>query len=97
MSWLASLALYVLHAIYAMANIVTSWREGYSAREPHPLVAKRSKLPRHVAVLLASDLDTVSDIFEQDILQNLQEVVGWCREVGIQRLTLYDRAGLVFH
>ncbi|KAI0695166.1 hypothetical protein BC835DRAFT_1347882 [Cytidiella melzeri] len=92
MSWLASLTLYLIHAIYALATFATSWRECHFAQEPRPLVAERNKKPRHVAVLLASD---ISDSFEQEILENMEEVVGWCRKVGIPRLTFYDREGVL--
>ena len=96
-SWLATLVLYLIHAVYALANVVTSWRYRRFAREPYPLVAERSKLPRHLAILLASSYDHVSESFEQDILQNVEQIVGWCKTAGIQRLTLYDRQGMLPH
>ncbi|KAI0094825.1 hypothetical protein BDY19DRAFT_44932 [Irpex rosettiformis] len=94
-SWLASAVLYLIHTVYALVNVVTSWRQYRFAREPYPLVAERSKLPRHVAILLASTLEHVSDSFEQEVLQNVEQAVGWCRQAGIQRLTLYDRQGIL--
>ncbi|KAI0348562.1 hypothetical protein BDW22DRAFT_1350799 [Trametopsis cervina] len=95
MSWLASIVLYLIHTFYAITNIATSLREQYFAREPLPLAAERKKVPNHLAILLASDVDTVSESFEQDILQNVEKVVEWCRQVGITRLTFYDRHGIL--
>ncbi|KAI0815043.1 hypothetical protein BC629DRAFT_1468908 [Irpex lacteus] len=95
MSWLASLVLYFMHAVYASTTVVTSWRNRRFAREPLPLVAERRKLPHHVAILLASIPDHVTDVFEQETLQNIEQAVDWCRKAGIQRLTLYDRQGVL--
>jgi hypothetical protein len=33
------------------------------------------------------------EIFEQELLSNVREVVAWCRAAGIQRLTVFDREG----
>jgi len=95
MSWLVSILLYFIHAVYSLMNLASSLREYYSARRPLPLATHRTKFPNHVAILFASDSESPLEEFEQRLLQNVEKVVGWCRKAGIQRLTFYDRHGML--
>lgn len=92
MSWLASCILALFHAVYYVINIVRSFRAS-RARPPNPLAAKRKQVPTHLALLLATDNDTVSVKSEDKLLENILQVVSWCRTAGIPRLTVYDRDG----
>ena len=97
MSRLASFFLCLIHAIYALTSLTSSLREYFAREAPTALTVRRKQVPKHVAILLASDNDSApSEAFEQQILQNVENVVAWCQVVGIQRLTFYDRKG-AFH
>ncbi|EMD42111.1 hypothetical protein CERSUDRAFT_79718 [Gelatoporia subvermispora B] len=88
---LASLALYILHALYWIYNTVKS-TFGQVDHLPAPLDAKRPKLPQHLAFVLYADskpFDT--DSFKDQALEAVQNLVSWCRVVGITRLSVYDR------
>ena len=92
MSWLASLVLSLFHAVYYVINVFSSLRASFG-RPPNPLEAKRKQLPTHLALLFATDSDGIFDGLEAQLLDNVQEAIAWCRAVGIQRLTVYDREG----
>lgn len=95
MSWLTSFALYVLHAIYNVANIISSFQQHLTS-SPRPLNVQRKQVPSHLALLLALDDKEQTETLEACMLDNVENVVSWCREVGIRRLTLYDRGGALF-
>ena len=92
MSWLASLVLSLFHAVYYVINVFASLRASRS-RPPKPLNAARKQLPTHLALLFATDRDSAAESFEEYLLENIQQAISWCRAVGIQRLTVYDRGG----
>ncbi|KAJ3557736.1 hypothetical protein NM688_g1307 [Phlebia brevispora] len=94
-SWLTSFVLFLIHVGYALVNAATSLRKGYCARDPLPLAIKRKQVPSHIALLFASHDDTSLDRFEGEMLDNIEEVVAWCQVVGIKRLTVYDRKGVL--
>ncbi|OCH96095.1 hypothetical protein OBBRIDRAFT_883365 [Obba rivulosa] len=91
MSGLASCVLYILHAAYWLYNAAKSIFQQY-IDEPAPLDAERSKLPQHLALVLYADnksLDTES--LKERTLEAVQNLVSWCRVVGVTRLSVYDR------
>lgn len=92
MSWLASFALYVFHAIYYVANFISSIRRHFT-NAPRPLDAQRKQVPSHLALVLASDENGPTEGLEECMLDNVEEVVSWCRAAGIRKLTVYDRRG----
>lgn len=94
MSWLTSCLLYIVHAVYYLFNLASSLRRTFASK-PNPLTVKRKQVPTHLALLLASDEDGIPESLEQHVLENVLQVVAWCRSVGIARLTLYDRQGLL--
>ncbi|EKM61099.1 uncharacterized protein PHACADRAFT_190237 [Phanerochaete carnosa HHB-10118-sp] len=95
MAWPASLVLFLFHAVYYVINIFSSLRVSLG-RPPKPLEAKRKQLPTHLALLFATDRDGVMEKIEEQLLVNIQQAISWCRAVGIQRLTVYDRDGSLY-
>jgi len=94
MSWLASFALTVFHTVYwfvTAAKSICGFRS-----EPRPLIAHRHKLPSHVAVLLVTP-DSIENIevTEGLMVESVEKAVTWCRAVGISRLTVFDRQGIL--
>lgn len=92
MSWLASCVLYLFHVVYYLINVVSSYRASLT-RPPNPLSAKRKQVPTHLALLLTTDKNIPVEEYEEELLENAHQAVSWCRAVGIQRLTVYDREG----
>lgn len=92
MSWLASCILYVFHAVYYVINLASSLRAMLDP-PPNPLAGKRKQVPTHLALLVTTDQDALSESLEQELLDNIQQAVSWCRTAGVQRLTVYDREG----
>jgi len=94
MSWLASLVLAILHAVYWLINTAKSTFKQFDD-EPAPLATERAKLPRHLALVLYADTQALeAELLKERILDTVQNLVSWCRVVGITRLTVYDRHGI---
>ncbi|KAH9936999.1 uncharacterized protein B0H18DRAFT_1150097 [Fomitopsis serialis] len=93
MSWLASFALAIFHALYWL--VTTARRLLTIADQPQPLNALRQKLPSHLALLLVAEHHRDSDATEQLMVESVEKAVTWCRVAGINRLTVYDREGLL--
>lgn len=84
--------LHVLHLFYYLFTLVASWK---SRPQPQELSYPRKQIPRHLALLLASDGNesTSGDVALECFLESIQRTVGWCRAVGVRKLTVYDRDG----
>ncbi|GJE86181.1 hypothetical protein PsYK624_022610 [Phanerochaete sordida] len=95
MSWLASLVLSLFHAVYYVINVFSSLRFS-RGRPPKPLEAARKQLPTHLALLFATDRDSALENLDELLLENIQQAISWCRAVGIQRLSVYDREGSLY-
>ncbi|KAH9837211.1 uncharacterized protein C8Q71DRAFT_757185 [Rhodofomes roseus] len=93
MSWLASFTLAAFHAVYWLVTIAK--RLLTIADQPLPLAAARQKLPSHLALLLVTDHRHNSDATEDSMIESVERAVTWCRAAGIDRLTVYDREGLL--
>ncbi len=93
MDRLATFILYLIHAIYSIIKAASTLRRKHFGHEPQPLEAKRKKIPTHIALLFAADVNPLPKNLEQDLLDNIKLAVSWCRVVGITRLTVYDRRG----
>lgn len=92
MSWLASLVLALFHVVHWL---VTSARRFLTIWEqPQPLVAQRSKLPSHLALLLVLNSHCDKGDVEETLVESVERAATWCRAAGIHRLTVYDREGL---
>lgn len=86
---LAHLLLLLVHAFYGFNNFFISL---VPLRQPKPLLAKRRKLPTHLALLLIPDAENHDTREEERVMEEcVEHVVEWCKELGIQRLSVYDR------
>ncbi|KAI0788477.1 hypothetical protein C8Q75DRAFT_807689 [Abortiporus biennis] len=94
MSWLTSIALYLIHLLYRWIDALSHLKQSI-ASSPLPLSAQRKQIPKHLALVLASDNSLSVDSFEQEVLENVEQVAHWCRETGIPKLTVYDRNGVL--
>ena len=92
MSWLATVVLYLLHALYRLVLAVKSLAARFD-RDPLPLIAERSKLPSHLALNIVPNPGADEESNEKYMLQSVEKVAAWCQVVGIRRLTVYDRDG----
>jgi len=92
MSFLLRSLLHLLHFFYRILTLVASWK---SQPQPHELSYPRRQIPRHIALLLVSDGDESAsgDAVLECFLESIQRTAGWCRAVGIRKLTVYDRDG----
>lgn len=87
-------ALRLIHVIYAVAVSILTEIRRFKWKEPLPLTAHRSKVPAHLCLnLVASDELDAEDV-EVAFLECLRRTVGWCKVVGIEALTVYDRDGM---
>jgi len=93
-SCLACLALAVLHAVYWLLTFCKSFY-AHLRDEPAPLLSGRKQLPTHLALVLVGDptFDLVRT--ESAFVTSAERAASWCHAVGIQRLTVYDRAGIL--
>jgi len=94
MSFLLRSLLHVLHFLYHIFTLVASRK---SQPLPHELSYPRKQTPRHLALLLVSDGEESAspEAVVECFLESIQRTVGWCRTVGIRKLTVYDRNGLL--
>jgi dehydrodolichyl diphosphate syntase complex subunit NUS1 len=92
MSFLLRTLLRVLHFFYHIFTLIASWK---SLPHPQELSYPRKQTPRHLALLLASDgrESASADAVLECYLESVRRAVGWCRTVGIRKLTAYDRDG----
>ncbi|KAI0082291.1 hypothetical protein K474DRAFT_1655664 [Panus rudis PR-1116 ss-1] len=94
MSWLTLSALYIIHVIYWVANTFSALRNSF-VTAPRPIDAPRKQVPKHLALLFDLDTARPTDDLENLLIENVRRAVSWCRLSGINRLTVYDRKGLL--
>lgn len=87
-------ALRLIHFLHVAFVTVTSWVQRRKWRPPKPLEAHRSKIPNHLCLNLVANNDMPTEETENAFLQCLQSVAAWCRVLGIETLTVYDRHGM---
>lgn len=91
MDLLAAFVLRILHLIYTLTVfLISCWKPRPS---PQPLHTARRRIPNHLAILLATNLNRGSEGTEGILVESVVRAVGWCRTVGVQKLTVYDRRG----
>ena len=95
MSWLATVLLYLLHALYKLVLVFKSLLARFS-QEPLPLAFERSKIPQHLALSLVFNPDADEETNEKYMLNSVEKVAAWCQVAGIRRLTVYDHAGAFY-
>jgi undecaprenyl pyrophosphate synthase len=91
MSWLAYVLLRIVHAIYALVlSFSTRWRCNDPVSNNFPLGTAYTKLPAHLAVILVAEEGSRQ---VDEMLVSVERIVGWCRKLGIEQLTVYDKDG----
>ncbi|RDX42615.1 hypothetical protein OH76DRAFT_1410958 [Lentinus brumalis] len=94
MSWFTRLILAVLHAVYRLVLVFKSLNSRLR-RQPTPLDAGRTKVPSHLALSLIANPAVEEESNEKYMLNSVEKVASWCQVVGIRRLTVYDREGIL--
>lgn len=90
------LFLRLLHILYASLVFLKTKLQGRRYSPPQPITAYRSKLPKHLAIVLVSNDRAHPKYTEELYLECLARVIIWCRTLGIERLTAYDADGKFF-
>ncbi|KZT02646.1 uncharacterized protein LAESUDRAFT_661349 [Laetiporus sulphureus 93-53] len=93
MSWLASVVLAILHSVYWLVIRLQSLLT--IKNDPEFLTAERKKVPKHLALLLVTDDAVDAEEAESLLAESVERAAAWCRKVGIARLTVYDREGIL--
>jgi dehydrodolichyl diphosphate syntase complex subunit NUS1 len=94
MALVVRLVLCVLHFFYSLFLVILSIRSRYFRSAPRSLSAKRSKIPSHLALVLASqEPDLCVSEAQEAFLGCIEKAITCCRVAGIQRLSVYDRLG----
>ncbi|KAH8100662.1 hypothetical protein BXZ70DRAFT_167614 [Cristinia sonorae] len=94
MSWLTYAALYFIHALYTAYRSLLSYRS-YFNNPPQVLNVPRKKLPKHLALLIIPDEELSAESCREAMVQNVELLTSWCKDAGIERLTVYDREGIL--
>ncbi|KAF8560319.1 hypothetical protein OG21DRAFT_1402032 [Imleria badia] len=89
-------ALRLIHFLYVAFVTIASRVLRRKRRPPKPLQAHRSKIPKHLCLNLVANNDMPTEETETAFLQCLQGVAAWCRVLGIETLTVYDRHGVLY-
>lgn len=89
----ASLFLWFLHLLHVSLVSLTRKFRKHRYLPPQPVTAYRSKLPKHLAIILVSSDAANPKHTEGLYLECLARVVKWCRASGIEQLTAYDAEG----
>ncbi|KAJ7900303.1 hypothetical protein B0H14DRAFT_2331589 [Mycena olivaceomarginata] len=84
----------LLHSFHLISLLAASWHRLFST-PPLPLQVTRRRIPRHLAVLLVLDSPHEPALIHESLLEIASRTVGWCRSVGIEKLTLYDSEGVL--
>ena len=87
-------ALRLVHFLYVAFTTIAAWVQSRKRCQPKPLQAQRSKIPKHLCLNLVTNDDMPAGETETAFLQCLQNVAAWCRVLGIETLTVYDRHGM---
>ncbi|KAK0198036.1 hypothetical protein F5146DRAFT_1131014 [Armillaria mellea] len=95
MAVLAFLFLRLIHALYSIAVFVSSCWKRFNFIPPLPLTATRRRIPKHLAVIFVPDRDIHPDITHACLLESVYRTIDWCRELDIEKVTLYDSEGLL--
>jgi len=66
-----------------------------AAPTPRSLLSDRSRLPKHLALLLVSDATLDPEEAEAAVVLSVERLASWCRVAGIRELTVYDNQGII--
>lgn len=96
---LYSIFLYIIHRIYAIylaLNTLWKWRQEQRTAA-QPLVTPRHRLPKHLAVIFTASPNFSKESATSVIVQSVVNVVQWCRQLGVTKLTVYEEHGSASH
>lgn len=99
MRFLGFLLLSILHGCYALTRAFQALAKHLFPRHQQKSVhSPREKVPGHIALVLAhGDAQkrhgqlSVEDV--KAMLESVLRVAGWCQDVKVGKLTVYDREG----
>ncbi|KAF7320391.1 DUF2235 domain-containing protein [Mycena kentingensis (nom. inval.)] len=86
-------ALRLVHLVYTFVSLIAELWSKLRAPPPLPLRATRRRLPQHLGILFVHASN--SQLARECLQECIQRAVGWSRAVGVEKLTLYDDAGLL--
>ncbi|GLB36110.1 putative dolichol biosynthetic process [Lyophyllum shimeji] len=89
MALVAVLCLRFIHFIYSLVLLCHSLWKRFTRTPSQPLDAPRRLVPKHLAVVLVSDGREAKSCLVQSVIN----VVDWCREAGVEKLTMYEEHG----
>ncbi|KAJ8083872.1 hypothetical protein PM082_002638 [Marasmius tenuissimus] len=96
MGLLALPFLFVLHLIYSLVIFARSIRQLiFKRKEPLALNASRKLLPKRLSIVFVPDSEIDIRTTEQCILDTLENVIGWCQQLGIECVSVYDHEGII--
>lgn len=84
----------LIHFVYVVFMSTAAWAQRRNRIQPKPLAVQRGKIPKHLCLNLVAYNDMPVEETEAAFLQCLQNVAAWCRVLGIETLTVYDRHGM---
>ncbi|KAH6917526.1 hypothetical protein BKA70DRAFT_337211 [Coprinopsis sp. MPI-PUGE-AT-0042] len=90
-----SLCLRLIHSIYALYIFLFSYQHRKQWQPPQPLKTPRHRIPKHIALILETCSAHSKDDTKDALVASVSNATSWCREVGIQQLTVYERNGLL--
>jgi len=94
---LASLVLIILHASYTLWALAVSYARRSCNPAPRPLEYPRRQIPKHLALLLVATDGSLNEEGEETcICRTVVDVVGWCKIVGIESLSVYNKQGVLY-
>ncbi|TDL28634.1 hypothetical protein BD410DRAFT_834697 [Rickenella mellea] len=94
MSALGSAALCLLHLLFSVGKVLNILHSFVFSSTPAPLLSQRRQLPKHVAIVLGEINQVLDDSDEGALVESVWKAADWCRSLGIQRLSVYDRNGM---
>ncbi|KAJ6604609.1 hypothetical protein DFH09DRAFT_1123245 [Mycena vulgaris] len=95
MALLEYVLLRVVHSFYFLIALLSACWHRFLRTPPLPLQVTRRRTPQHLALLLVSDSAHGSAVIRESLLETVSRAVGWCRAVGIQKLSVYDSEGVL--
>ncbi|KAF9568434.1 hyphal tip protein [Agrocybe pediades] len=95
MAILYTCLLHVFHFIYSFVLAIRSFWKRHCEAVPQSLRATRQRIPRHLAVLFTVDPTVPLEKAKDIIIESVIDVVSWCRILGIEKLTVYEKNDLL--
>ncbi|KAJ7225554.1 hypothetical protein GGX14DRAFT_348856 [Mycena pura] len=95
MELLLCVLLRVVHWTNSIITLLTACWRSFRSTPPLPLRTTRRVIPRHLALLLVPDCVCDAAVTRKCLLESVRRTAGWCRVVGIEKLTVYDSQGLL--